>query len=96
MSVEAFFRLVLARTSPLKPSVVEMGTPTFVILIVCFATLALAEDFRTTKGKEYENATIVRVEADGIVVRTKGGISKLYFVELPEDVQARFGRPCKD
>jgi len=73
-----------------------MGTPTFVILIVCFATLALAEDFRTTKGKEYENATIVRVEADGIVVRTKGGISKLYFVELPEDVQARFGRPCKD
>ena len=67
-----------------------MGPPTFVILIVCFATLALAEDFRTTKGKEYKNATVSRVEADGIVIKTKTGISKIYFVELPKDVQERF------
>jgi hypothetical protein len=33
---------------------------------------------------------ISHVEADGIVLRTKSGISKVYFVELPKDVQERF------
>jgi hypothetical protein len=54
------------------------------------ASLALAEDFKTINGKEYKNATITRVEGDGIVLRTKTGISKVYFVELPQDVQERF------
>src|SRR5690242_3814307 len=67
-----------------------MAPPAFVILIVCFASIALADDFKTTDGKEYKNATVTRVEADGIVVRTKGGISKVYFAELPKDVQERF------
>lgn len=53
-------------------------------------SIALAEDFKTTNGKEYKDATIMRVEGDGIVVRTKTGISKLYFVELPGDVQQKF------
>ena len=52
--------------------------------------LALAEDFKTIKGKEYKDATVSRVEADGIVVKTKSGIVKLYFTELPKDVQERF------
>ena len=52
--------------------------------------MALAEDFKTTNGKEYKDATITRVEGDGIVIRTKTGISKIYFVELPKDVQERF------
>src|SRR5882672_9535813 len=67
-----------------------MGTPTFVISIVCFATLAVADDFKTINGKEYKDATVSRVEPDGIVVKTKSGISKLYFVELPKEVQQRF------
>ena len=54
------------------------------------ASLALADDFKTINGKEYKDATISRVEADGIVIKTKTGISKIYFVELPKDVQARF------
>jgi hypothetical protein len=33
---------------------------------------------------------VTQVEADGIVVMTKRGISKLYFTELPEDVRKRF------
>jgi hypothetical protein len=40
------------------------------------ASLALADDFKTVSGKEYKNATVSRVEADGIVIRTKGGISR--------------------
>jgi hypothetical protein len=67
-----------------------MRPPAFAILIVCFASLALAEDLKTIDGKEYKNATISRVEADGIVIRTKTGISKIYFVELPKDVRERF------
>jgi len=50
----------------------------------------LAEDFKTIKGKVYKDATISRVEVDGIVLRTKTGISKVYFIELPKDVQERF------
>jgi len=54
------------------------------------ASLALAEDFKTINGKEYKNAEVSRVEPDGIVLRTKSGISKLYFTELPKEVQERF------
>ena len=61
-----------------------------VILATLFVSLALAEDFKTVSGTLYKDATISRVEADGIVLRTKTGISKVYFVELPKDVQERF------
>jgi hypothetical protein len=57
------------------------------------ASLALAEDFRTVNGKLYKDATIIRVEADGIILRSKTGISKVYFIELPKDVQGRFRPP---
>jgi hypothetical protein len=57
-----------------------------------FASIAVADDFKTINGKEYKDATISHVEADGIVIRTKTGISKIYFVELPKDVQERFHR----
>ena len=53
-------------------------------------SLALAEDFKTVSGRVYKDATISSLEADGIVLRTKTGISKVYFVELPKDVQERF------
>jgi hypothetical protein len=54
------------------------------------AAIVLADDFKTMDGKEYKDATVSRVEPDGIVVKTKLGISKLYFVELPKEVQQRF------
>ena len=60
------------------------------ILVVLSVSIALAEDFKTVNGKEYKDATITRVEGDGIVIRTKTGISKLYFIELPKEVQERF------
>ena len=59
-------------------------------LILCFAPLAVADDFKTIQGKEFKDATVSRVEPDGIVLRTQSGISKVYFVELPSDVQQRF------
>src|SRR4029077_5506795 len=49
------------------------------------ASVALAEDFKTVSGKVYKDATVSRVDADGIELKTKTGISKVYFIELPED-----------
>jgi len=63
---------------------------TLAILAALSASVALAEDFKTINGKEYKDVTVSRVEADGIVLRTKSGITKLYFTELPKDVQERF------
>ena len=37
------------------------------------ASMALAEDFKTINGKQYKDATISRVEPDGIVLRTQNG-----------------------
>ena len=71
------------------PSVKECATA-LAILAVLSATLALAEDFKTVRGKLYKDATIIRVEADGIVLKTKTGISKVYFIELANDVRERF------
>jgi hypothetical protein len=71
--------------TPLNPQ-----KATILILATLFVSLALAEDFKTVGGKIYKDATIGHVEADGIVLRTKTGISKVYFVELPKDVQERF------
>lgn len=71
------------------PRVKKCAT-TLTILALLSAALALAEDFKTIGGKVYKDATIIRVERDGIVLKTKTGISKVYFVELPNDVQERF------
>ena len=60
------------------------------ILAALSLLLALADDFKTINGKEYKNVTVSRVEADGIVIKTKTGLSKIYFAELPKDVQERF------
>jgi hypothetical protein len=66
-----------------------------IALVVALSTsIALAEDFKTVTGKEYKDATVTRVEGDGIVLRTKSGISKVYFAELPRDVQEKF-RPAQ-
>src|SRR5947199_1195965 len=68
-----------------------MSALTFLILILCSASLVFADDFKTIDGKEYKNVKVSRVEPDGIVLTSKSGISKVYFVELPKEVQKRFG-----
>jgi hypothetical protein len=67
-----------------------MSTKVLTFLILCFALAAFAEDFKTVNGKEYKDATVTRVDPDGLVVKTKSGITKVYFYELPKDVQERF------
>jgi hypothetical protein len=67
-----------------------MNKTAVVILVALSASIALADDFKTVEGKEYKNVTVTRVEPDGIVLSSKSGISKIYFTELPKEVQERF------
>jgi hypothetical protein len=61
-----------------------------VFLLILAARGLLAEDFKTLDGKEYKNVTVGRLEPDGIVLTSSSGISKVYFTELPKEVQERF------
>jgi hypothetical protein len=63
------------------------------VLTVLSASIALADDFKTIKGKEYKNATVTRVEPDGIVIRYKSGISKIFFTELPKEIADKWLTP---
>jgi hypothetical protein len=67
-----------------------MSAKVLTFLILCFISAAFAEDFKTVNGKEYKDATVMRVEPDGIVVKTSSGVTKVYFSELPKDVQEHF------
>src|SRR5437762_1763797 len=58
---------------------------------VLFAFAAVAEDFKTVEGKEYKNATVSRVEPDGIVITFSRGIVKLPFTELSREIQKKYG-----
>ena len=63
---------------------------TLTCLVLCFASVGLADDFKTNDGKEYKNVTVSRVEPDGIMLITSVGISKVYFTELTKEVQEHF------
>ena len=49
-------------------SISEMKMPAL-FLIVCFGSLAFADDFKTISGKEYKSVTVSRVEPDEIVIK---------------------------
>ena len=68
----------------------KYGTTALAILAALAVSIALAEDFKTVSGKEYKNATVSRVEADGITIKFSGGLVKIPFTELPKEVQERF------
>src|SRR5438067_2679061 len=59
-------------------------------LILCLVSITLADDFKTTDGKEYKNVTISRVEPDGIVITFSGGIVKIPFTELSPEIQNKY------
>jgi len=65
-------------------------TKLFIFLLLSLAAAAFSEDFTTVNGKEYKDATVTRIEPDGVVVKTNSGVTKIYFTQLPKDVQERF------
>jgi hypothetical protein len=68
----------------------QVNTKLFTVLILSFVSAAFSEDFKTVNGKEYKDASVTRIDPDGIVVKTTSGVSKVYFAELPKETQERF------
>jgi hypothetical protein len=64
--------------------------PPLLVLIVFSVSIALADDMRTTNGKLYKNATVTRVEPDGIIVKFSGGLVKIPFTELSEELRQEY------
>jgi hypothetical protein len=68
--------------------------PNVLIVLILSVSVVFADDFKTLDGKEYKNAQVRAVELDGIVIETNAGVlkilSKIYFSELPREVQERF------
>jgi hypothetical protein len=64
--------------------------PTIAVLATLFASLALADDIKTVSGKEYKNATVSRVEPDGLMVKFSGGFVKVPFSELSKELQDKY------
>lgn len=54
-------------------------------------TILFADDFKLSDGKEYKGVTVSRVDPDGIAVVTDSGIEKIYFVNLPAEIQKKYG-----
>src|SRR5438874_13822902 len=64
--------------------------PLLISSVILTTNALFAEDFKTIDGKEYKNVTVSRIEPDGIMLTSSSGISKVYFTELPKEVQERF------
>jgi len=61
------------------------------LLLLCSCSVAFADDFKTSTGKEYKNAKVFRVEADGIVITFSSGVVKIPFAELSPETQKKYG-----
>ncbi len=70
----------------------------FLVLSVLFAVAATASarDLTTTAGVTYTNASLVRVEPDGITIKYDGGLTKLHPSQLPQELREKFHFNAKD
>ncbi len=63
----------------------------FVLLLVIFDYSQLrSEDILTLSGKKFEGVTVKRADPDGLVFAHKDGVSKVPFVDLPEELRAKY------
>lgn len=64
----------------------------YIIIGLIFIPMFLyADDITTIKGKTYTDVAVQRVDPDGISIKHSAGLGKLYFSELPPDIQAKYG-----
>jgi len=74
-------------SKPLNPIVVALCATA---LLACSFN-ATAANITNTAGKVYSNVELVRREPDGITLRHDGGLSKVYFWDLPKEIREKFG-----
>ena len=73
----------------MRPTVKYLRSPLSILLILP-VSLALADDIKTNYGKEYRNATVTRVEPDGITIKFSGGLVKIPFKDLSDELKQRY------
>ena len=52
-------------------------------------------DLVTRSGTVYRNASVRRTEADSVLINHDGGLAKVPFADIPEDLQEKFRAPPK-
>jgi hypothetical protein len=67
-----------------------MYPPYCLVVLILFTSVVFADDLKTLNGKEYKNVTVSRVEPDGIVIKFSGGIVKIPFTALSQDLQQKY------
>ncbi len=60
------------------------------LAIILVIPAVFADDFILNDGTRYDGGKVSRVEPDGLVVTTANGIVKLFFIDLPREVQERY------
>ena len=62
------------------------------IMVLCVsACCALAGNITNNAGKVYSDVQVVNTEPDGISISHRSGVTKLFFSELPHDIQKQYG-----
>ncbi len=60
------------------------------IFALLAASAALADDFILNDGTQYNGVKVTRAEPDGLVITTAHGVIKLFFTDLPKEVQEKY------
>ncbi len=68
----------------------NIACATILVLLSVLIKVVAAEDITIVSGKTYTNASVTRVEPDGISVMHSTGITKLSFSELTPDMQKKY------
>ena len=83
------------RNSELQTRSFSFGRRPVAVVFLLVGALSIATDWasdiHTKDGNVYRNATVTRVEPDGIVIMTNTGVIKLNFSELPKELQQKYG-----
>jgi len=59
-------------------------------LLITFAPISHAEDWKTIDGKCYQNVTVLHCEPDAVTILDKNGGALIPLELLPDDLQKRF------
>jgi hypothetical protein len=62
------------------------------ILFLALAITVRAEDWTTADGRVYKGVVVVAAEDDGVRIKYDGGVGKIPYYELSDDLLKRFGQ----
>ena len=60
------------------------------ILFGCFPVELHADDITTSDGHVFKNASVIKLEADGVVIKHDDGTKRLAWAELPAPLRQRY------